>query len=464
VTTIATRRPAVEIHADDPTLTPAAGLLLVAETCRVLDVIGVIDRNVGPFKVRNRGVGPGTLLVGLAESMLAGGDFFADLETIRADVAGAELRTVAGIAESTARGLAARFDDGHLAGLRAAQGELTRAAVAVLPRARRRELLRARPTIDIDPTDVEVYGEKERVGWSYAGIRAGRPVLVSWAEAGLPLTQRLLAGDEDVRPIAPLLVAEAVAALPDATCRPVVRADSGLFSGAVARAALANEADFAIAAPRNPAVRRAIAGIPKAAWRKAKGMPGAQVATAAYRPDGWPVDTYLIVRRYPVRASEISADPRARRRRSFDPAQLQLALAGAIDRAYAYAAFVTNLTGDPVAIEAWFRNRAWVEERIKDTKLGMAARHLPSSRAAVNEVWLAAALLALTLSVAVQALTNTDHPHRAHGKRLRRELIRIPGRVVHHARRVQLRLAPGDLGEAFIAGYDMLRALPSPAG
>ncbi len=465
VTTVAARRGAVEVHADDPSLTPAAGLLLVAETCRVLDVAGVIDRRVGPFKQRNRGAGAGALLVGLAECMLAGGDFFTDLEAVRADVAGAELRAVAGIPESTARGLAARFDDGHLAGLRAAQGELIRAVVAALPRPRRRELLRERPTIDLDPTDVEVYGKtKQRVGWTYAGIRAGRPVMVSWAEAGLPLTHRLLAGDDDVRPVAPTLVAEAVAALPKGSKRPVVRADSGLFSGEVARAALANNADFAIAAPRNPAVRRAIAGIPKSRWRNAKGMPGAQVATAAYRPKGWPEGTRLVVRRYPVRAAEISADPRARRRRSFDPAQLQLALTGQVDRAYAYAAFVTNLTGNPVEIEAWFRNRAWVEERIKDAKLGMAARHLPSSTAAANEVWLAAALLALTLSVAVQALTGSDHPHRAHGKRLRRELIRLPGRVVHHARRLRLRLAPTPESDAFIAAYDTLRELPTPAG
>jgi len=34
-----------------------------------------------------------------------------------------------------------------------------------------------RPTIDPNPTDVEVYGDgKERVGWTHAGVRAGRPV------------------------------------------------------------------------------------------------------------------------------------------------------------------------------------------------------------------------------------------------------------------------------------------------
>ena len=70
--------------------------------------------------------------------------------------------------------------------------------------------------------------------------------------------------------------------------RPRLRADSGLFSAEVAHAAVAAGADFAIAAARNPAVRAAIRSIPRTAWRRAKGMPGAQVAAVDYAPAGWP--------------------------------------------------------------------------------------------------------------------------------------------------------------------------------
>src|SRR5664280_2876838 len=205
VVTVAPRRPRIEFRADDPTLTPNGGLALVAETCRVLDVIGTIERHVGPIKARRRGAGAGELLVGLAECMLAGGDFFTDLDPMRADVAGAQLRAVAEPpASTTAVGLGRRFGPDQLAGLRAAQAELIDRQVAALPRERRRDLLAVRPTIDLDPTDVEVYGErKERIGWSYAGVRAGRPVPLVWAESGLVLTGTLLAGDQDVRPHAP---------------------------------------------------------------------------------------------------------------------------------------------------------------------------------------------------------------------------------------------------------------------
>lgn len=39
-------------------------------------------------------------------------------------------------------------------------------------------------------------------------------------------------------------------------------------------------------------------------------------------------------------------------------------------------------------IEAWFRKRALVEERIKDSKLGLALRHLTSGYETVNRAWM----------------------------------------------------------------------------
>jgi hypothetical protein len=57
----------------------------------------------------------------------------------------------------------------------------------------------------------------------------------------------------------------------------------------------------------------------------------------------------------------------------FDPAQLQLALDGGVSHAYAYSPIVTDLKGPAEALEVWFRERAQIEERIKDNKLGMVS-------------------------------------------------------------------------------------------
>ncbi len=462
--TIPKRRPVVVVGHDDPSLTPAAGVVLVAEVDRILGVAATIDSHVGSIKARRQGLSAGELVLSMAETILAGGDFMIDLDNLaRADEAGAALRAVADPPASTTFGsLARRFDDVAVGDLGCAMGVLVRRSFAALGEARRAALASQRPTIDLDPTDIEVYGsKKEGVAYNYAGQRAGRAHPVVWAEAGMVLAADLGSGRDDPRPQAPSLIARAVAALPEGLGRPRVRADSGFFDKAVAEAAMANGCDFAIAVKRNNAVWRAARTVEEQAWQPASGMAGAEVATCAYVPGGWPEGTRTIVRRVRLDADQVRSDPRSRRRRTIDPQQLALVLGGEADHVYAYSFIVTNLLGDPVEIEAWFRERAQVEERIKDSKCGLALRHLPSGYEAVNRVWMWSALLALNLSAWVQALGGADTDGRAHAKRARRELFCLPARVVHHARRVVLRLSPVHRRGPFLSAWAALEALGS---
>ncbi len=459
--TLSKRRPTVTVGRDDPTVTPAAGLVLVAEVDRFLDVASTIDAYVGSIKARRQGCTAGELVLAMAETMLAGGDFMVDLDQLsRADAAGAALRAVAEPpASTTFIALAKRFDDVAIGDLGSAMGLLVRRAFCLLPEARRLTLVAQRPTIDLDPTDIEVYGDQnEGVAYNYAGQRAGRAHPVVWAEAGVVLAAELGSGRDDPRPQAPSLIARAVAALPEGLPRPRVRADAGFFDRGVAEAALANGCDFAIAAKRNKAVWRAARTVARQSWQPADGMAGAEVAECPYVPGGWPEGTRTIVRRVRVNADSVRSDPRSRRRRTIDPAQLALVLGGESDHAYAYSFIVTNTAGDPVEIEAWFRERAQVEERIKDSKCGLALRHLPSGYEAVNQVWMWSALLALNLSAWVQALGRADTHGRAHAKRARRELFCLPARVVHHARRVVLRLSPVHRRGPFLSAWAALEA------
>ncbi len=183
------------------------------------------------------------------------------------------------------------------------------------------------PTIDLDSSDIEVFGStKQGVGWNYAGMRSGRVHLASWAQAELPLAMDLMAGNDDVRPHAGELLRRALKVLPTQVCgRPRVRADAGYFDAALAHAAVEADCDFAIAAKRNPAAWRAFSAIPDDAWQDARDMPGAQVAACDYAPAGWPEGTYTIVRRVKIGIDKLSADPRSRRRRTVQPDQLTLA-------------------------------------------------------------------------------------------------------------------------------------------
>jgi len=166
--------------------------------------------------------------------------------------------------------------------------------LSVLPVARRVVLAAGPVTIDLDSTDVEVYGRgKAGVAYNYQGQRAGRPHLATWAEAEQPLAADLLAGNDDVRPRCADLLGRALAGLPAdighrSDVRPRVRADAGYFTADLAHAAAAADCEYAVAAKRKSAFWRELAAVADDAWIPAKNMPAGQVAAIGHAPTGWP--------------------------------------------------------------------------------------------------------------------------------------------------------------------------------
>ena len=166
------------------------------------------------------------------------------------------------------------------------------------------------------------------------------------------LAADLLAGNEDPRRDAAELLRRALAGLPAAARagRIRLRADAGYFAGQLARAALFADIEFAIGARRIAPLWRLLDGLTEADWTDALDMPAAQVAVADYCPNWWPAATRLLIRRVrlDVEAGAVSADPRARRRRTLHPDQRALPLPeltalAATDAVYGYSFIVTNL-------------------------------------------------------------------------------------------------------------------------
>jgi hypothetical protein len=293
-------------------------MVCVREVVRALGLVGALDAFVGPIKQRARGLSAGEFVVSLAECLLTGGDFLADLDRARVDEAGAGLRMVpVPPASTTTATLAARFGPDQRAGVQGAWAEAIARAVTLLPVGDRHRLAE-RVTLDADPTDIEVYGaQKEGVAYNYCGQRAGRAFLVAWAELGVTLTAELFAGNCDPRAPAGDVVASAIECLPAGLAKPCVRADAGFFDVNFVSAVLHAGADVAVGVKRNTAVMRAIRAVEENAWRPARDMHAAEVAEAVYQPAGWP-KMRAIVRRVRHDAHSISADPRSRRARTMD--------------------------------------------------------------------------------------------------------------------------------------------------
>jgi hypothetical protein len=463
-------------------LTPVAGMVAVTEVVQRLGVVAELGAAVGRIKVRDRGRTVGQLLVGVAAAQLAGEDFLVGLDRLRADVAGQAISPVPGLATSTATGLARRMTERQWAAVETGVAASTGRMLDLLPVARAAALA-ADVTVDLDTTDVEVYGRKKRgVAYNYQGQRVGRPHVATWAQTTTVLAADLLAGDEDPRPGAAGLLRRALAALPPAARVGDVRmrADAGYFAGELARAAHCEGVGFAIGGKRIAPLWRMLAGLAETDWTDALDMPAAQVAVADYQPDWWPAHTRLLIRRVrlDVAAGQVSLDSRSRRRRTLHPDQRALPLAelAHADAVYGYSFILTNLeVSSPdkaAAVEHWYRHRTSIENVFRDSKHGAALRHLPSGYREVNLAWMWGALLAATLAGWLHQLTATtrgDGTLAGHGVRdgqamiatLRWRLIRVSGRLIRHSRGLTLRLPPGRYLLAEILAR--LRALPIPS-
>jgi Transposase DDE domain group 1 len=470
------------VGAPDRALTANAGLAAISELCDRLGVIEALDAAVGPVKQRDRGFGAGELLTGIAAAQLAGEDFLTGLDRQRADAAGQQITPVPGLASTTAAGLARRFTPAQWQAVEQGVAAVTGRMLSLVPAQRATALTEGPVTIDLDTTDVEVYGSKKRgVAYNHQGQRACRPHVAAWAETETVLAADLGDGTDDPRAAAPGLLRRALACLPAAaraSGRVAMRADAGYFAGALARAAYGEQIGFAIGARRIAPLWRLLAGLADGDWHDAIDMNNAQVAVTQYCPDWWPANTRLLIRRVRLDPAQVSADPRSRRRRTLHPDQRalpipELASAGAV---YAYSFILTNLDvtspDKAAAVEHWYRHRTTVENIFRDGKLGAALRHFPSGYPPVNTAWMWGALLAATMAAWLHQLTATTAGEdilAGHGVRggkamiatLRWRLIAVPGRLIRHARHLVLRLPPGHylLPEVLAR----LRQLPAPA-
>jgi hypothetical protein len=189
----------VRVGVPDPSLTAVSGLAAVTELVERLGVISALDAAVGPIKQRDRGFSAGEVLVGMAAAQMAGEDFLVGLDRQRADVAGQVITPVPGLSSTTAAGLARRFTDPQWTAVESGVASVTQRVLERVPAVRRRRLCDA-ATIDLDASDVEVYGRRKRgVAYNHEGQRVGRAHVASWAEVETVLAAELLSGNDDPR-------------------------------------------------------------------------------------------------------------------------------------------------------------------------------------------------------------------------------------------------------------------------
>ena len=271
-------RKRVRFGKPDVSLTGSAGVAALAELVDRLVVVDVLDEHLGVIKQRDRGVSAGQLLVALAQCQLLGGHGLVALDHQRPDAAWQWLSAVPSVPSTTAASLARRFGPEQLAGVESANARLVATALRMMPPVRRAALTTTDPTIDMDSTDVEVYGPRKN-GWRSTTAASGRGGR-TWPPGHRPASPSRPScwpATTTSVPAPRVLLRRVLAAIPaEVTGRPRVRADAGYFTADLAHAADEAGCDWAIAAKRNSAMWRAYAGIGEHEWLPATDMPGAQ--------------------------------------------------------------------------------------------------------------------------------------------------------------------------------------------
>jgi hypothetical protein len=344
--------------------------------------------------------------------------------------------------------------------------------------------------IRLDASVVPAHSDKELAEPNYKGF-GHHPLLAYCDNTGEPLAGKLRKGSAGSNTVADHLdvLEAAITALPPAFRRRLMVT----CDGAGASHGLIERLDALAARPGHHLVysvgwelgereRAAITQVPRYAWQIAldhRGEVRERRADDACADRGcahrrcWIEEAHVtelttLLREGPGR-DQLEGWPAAmrlfaRRERPHPGAQLSLFEA---EDGWRYSLWVTNLPArlrgwraNPAYIDAAHRVHARVEDAIrtgKDTGIG----RFPSHAFALNQAWLAAALIAATLLAWLRLLALDGHLAKAEPKTLRYRILHAAARLVRTSRRLRLKIAATwPWAPAIVTAWDRITALP----
>jgi hypothetical protein len=449
---------------DDPNLVSCAGLVPVMRLAEQVDLAGLVNQRVRPDL--STGANPGGKAAAIVAGMAAGADSIDDLDLLRHGGMSSLFGSV--YAPSTLGSFLRFFSWGHALQLEAAARDLLAALAARTP------LLPGAQTlayVDVDSLLRRVYGPAKqgaafghaKVGGYNVKLRGLSPLVAAISTdqaASVVAATRLRGGNAGSARAAASLVKQAIATAraAGASGRILVRGDSAFGSGPVASTCRKAGANFSLTLQSNPKLQAAIDGIDEQAWTPVR-YPGAvydeqieqwisnaEVAETTYT--AFETTTHKVTARLVVR--------RVRELNPAPPGQQELF------PLWRYHAFLTDTDLPTVAADLTHRGHAIIEQLFADLIDGPLA-HLPSGRFAANAAWLTLAAMSHNLTRAAGCLTGPWHA-KARAATIRRQLITVPGRIAHRARRIIVHLpAHWPWQQHWQTLFNRVHAPPQPA-
>ena len=443
-------RPRFEVTGDGEGIVGHAGAVVLAELSDRLGLTGELGRRAN-LGVRVGAHDRGQVLRDLVVTLADGGDCVSDLAALRdqPELFGAVAST------STAWRVLAEEVAGDPRGIAALWSALAR----VRERAWALGAAPAGPLIlDVDATLVEAHSEKQGAAPTYKQGFGFHPLGV-WLDRGDGTGEALAAilrpGNAGANTAVDHLAVLGMALLglpKHARGQPIlVRADAAGATHAFVDELVRRKLWFSIGFDCDQRVQTAILALPEQAWQPALDPDGrprrgawvAELATLELARSGWPKGTRAICRRE-------RPHPGARPKLAFTD-----------QHGHRFQVFITNQPDpDPAVLEARHRPHAHVEDRIRTAK-ATGLRNLPFADFGANDAWLTLVGIAQTLVCWAQALLLDGDLKVAEPKTLRYRLWHTAGRIIHHARRVIVRIDRAWPWAAdLVTAFGRLRALP----
>ena len=350
-------------------------------------------------------------------------------------------------------------------------GQVNRDLVAFV----QKERPQRRATLDQDATLAETH--KRDALFSYQHFKAYQPFQTYWAEQGLLVHSEFRDGNVPAGYQQLRVLQEVLEVLPPGVEQVFLRSDTAGYQHDLLQYCAEGKNQrfevigFAVGVDVTPEFKRAVAAVPEEEWHSLERVldggervpTGQEWAEVCFVPE-WvsrgklrPVYRFLAIR------EPLKQEPLPGMEGQLPFPTVALAQGGH----YKLFGVVTNRTLAGDALIWWYRERCGKSEEVhKVLKEDLAGGKLPSGAFGENAAWWAITVLAFNLHVAMERLVLGAGWLGKRLKALRFQLIALPGRVVHHARGLLVRIACGhpSFDVLLVARRQILALAAGPSG
>ena len=434
----------------EESVTAYGGIPLLIRAARSFKVPEFVKRHVH-LKQRQRGFDEASYVESFLVLNALGGDCLEDFDRLREDAGLKEMLGHEIPSPEAARKFLYQFHDEK--SLEQAQSELPAGQVSYIPQESvalrglaqvNQELVQEIgkrcaeqkiATIDLDATIIESWKKEARA--TYQGGKGYQPMLALWAEMDLVVAEEFRDGNVPAHSELLPIAKRAFQALPSTVNEYLFRGDSACWDQNLVTW-LRNEkrADgpqgpitFAISTRMTRAFKEHILRLPESVWKTYRSDSETESECADIL-NYWPEDEMRPEDTGPLRYVAI----RIRKR--------QGALFADGSEAKYFGVATNQWEWAPKKLLEWHRKKAGSIEALPDVlKNDLSAGVMPCGRFGANAAWLRLAAMTHNILTALKRTALPEPWLRARPKRLRFQIFCSPGKLVHHARQVLLRVS-----------------------